>query len=133
MKSRKVNGPGMLNVYKLGMVGKRLKEVCGTDTACFKNKVQEDATYKFPEDTQILQLVDLAFPECSANRCLERRDSCKDAGKIFDRLRRAAFLNPSKKEYWRALSCIYASAGFADSAKGMINIYKRSLRSGSIR
>ena len=125
-----MNGPGMLNIYKLGMVGKRLKELCGTDAYCFKNKIQESATYEFPEDTEILQLVDLAFPECSANNCSERREHCKDTEKIFDRLRKAAFLNPSKKEYWRALSCIYASAGFVDGAEGMINIYKGLLGAG---
>ena len=126
----RMNGPGMLNAYKLGMVGKRLKEQCGTYIYCYKNKIQDSATYEFPEDTGVLELVDHAFPECSTDKCLERRDECKDTGEIFDRLRKAALLNPSKKEYWRALSCIHASAGFADSAEGMMNIYEGLLGAG---
>ena len=118
-----MNGPGMLNAYKLGMVGKKLKELCGTDVYCFKNNILKDSTYEFPEDTGVLELVDQAFPECSADKCLQRGDSCQDMEETFNRLRKAALLNPSKKEYWRALSCIHASAGFADSAEGMINIY----------
>ena len=126
-----MNGPGMLNAYKLGMVGKRLKEQCGADIYCYKNKIQESATYEFPEDTDVLELVDKAFPECNAaNKCLEKRDSCQDTGEIFDRLRKAAFLNPSKKEYWRALSCVHATAGFVDSAEGFMNIYKGLLGEG---
>ena len=46
-----MNGPGMLNAYKLGMVGKRLKEQCGEDIYCYKNKIQDSATYEFLEDT----------------------------------------------------------------------------------
>ena len=97
--------------------------VGGSNLYCFKTKIQDSATYEFPEDTAVLDLVDQAFPECSADKCFEKRESCQDVGKIFDRLRKAAFLNPSHKEYWRYLSCIYASAGFADNAKGMRSIY----------
>ena len=127
-----MNGPGMLNAYKLGMVGKRLKEQCGSDIYCYKNKIREPAAYRFSEDTAVLELVDKAFPECNAdNKCLKKRDSCQDTGEIFDRLRKAAFLNPSKKEYWRALACIHSTAGFTDSAEGMMNIYKGLLGEGS--
>ena len=118
-----MNGPGMLNAYKLGMVGKRLKELCGTDVYCFKNKIHEEATYEFPEDTTVFELADLAFPECSTDKCLEKSNSCQDKAEIFERMRKAAFLNPSNKEYWRYLSCVYASSGFSENAKGMRNIY----------
>ena len=119
------NGPGMLNAYKLGMVAKKLKEECGQDKYinCIKSKIQDPATYEFPEDLDILALVDKNFPECSANACFQKKESCENVGAIFQRLRKAAFLNPHKKEYWRYLSCIYASAGFAYNAKGMRNIY----------
>ena len=30
------NGVGMVNAYKLGMVGKRLKQMCGNNVSCFK-------------------------------------------------------------------------------------------------
>ena len=122
-----MNGPGMLNAYKLGMVGKKLKEQCGKDIYCYKLKINNPATYEFPEDTGVLQLVNKAFPECNPdpNTCSERKNNgCHNTEEVFDRLKKAAFLNPSKKEYWRALACIYASNGFVDSAEGMMNIYK---------
>ena len=118
-----MNGPGMLNAYKLGMVAERLKELCGEDINCFKLKLQEDSTYEFEEDEGVLELVELAFPECSADKCLEKRESCQDVDQVFERLRKAAFLNPENKDYWRYLSCVYASSGFPDNAKGMRNIY----------
>ena len=37
----RLNGFGMVNAYKLGMVGKRLKEICGTDVSCFKDRIQK--------------------------------------------------------------------------------------------
>ena len=123
------HGPGMLNAYKLTMVAKKLKEECGGGKDkkyyinCMKSKIQDPATYAFPEDTDILALVDKNFPECSAKACFQKKESCDNVGAIFKRLRKAAFLNPHKKEYWRYLSCIYASAGFAENAKGMRNIY----------
>ena len=117
------HGPGMLNAYKLGMVAKKLKKECGQEINCIKSKIKNPATYKFPEDVDILALVDKNFPECRAKECFQKKESCQNVGEIFHRLREAAFLNPHKKEYWRYLSCIYASAGFAENAKGMRNIY----------
>ena len=64
----RLNGVGMVNAYKLGMVGKKLKELCGTDLYCFKNKIREDSTYNFPEDEGLQEAVEQAFPECSANQ-----------------------------------------------------------------
>ena len=124
----RMNGAGMVNAYKLGMVGKRLKEECGEDINCFKNKIVQDSTYEFPEDEGLFEAVEEAFPECSADKCLERSDSCTDKEAVFKRLRKAAFLNPSSnKEMWRYLSCIYASSGFPDNARGMRNIYNALL------
>ena len=119
-----LNGPGMLNAYKLGMVGKRLREECGTDIACFKNLIQQDSTYDFPEEEGLMEIVEKAFPECSVTKCLERSKNCADKAAAFEKLRKATFLNPSAdKEHWRYLSCIYSSSGFADNAKGMRGIY----------
>ena len=124
----RMNGAGMVNAYKLGMIGKKLKEECGDDIYCFKNKIREDSTYEFPEDEGLFEAVEEAFPECSADKCLERSSSCTDKEAVFKRLRKAAFLNPSSnKEMWRYLSCIYASSGFPDNARGMQNIYNALL------
>ena len=66
------NGVGMLNSYRLGMVGKRLKEECGDDIYCFKNMIRKDSTYEFPEDKDLLKDVERAFPECSQRTCSEQ-------------------------------------------------------------
>ena len=106
------NGAGMVNAYKLGMIGKKLKEECGDDIYCFKNKIREASTYTFPEDEGLFEAVEEAFPECSADKCLERSNSCPDKEAAFKRLRKAAFLSPHNMKMWRSLSCIYASKRF---------------------
>ena len=125
-----LNGPGMLNAYKLGMVAERLKKLCGKDIYCFRNKLQDSTTYEFPRDEGVLELVELAFPECSSDKCFEKRESCQDVDQIFERLRKSAYLNPENKEYWRYLSCVYSASGFPDNAKGMRNIYNGLLGAG---
>ena len=119
-----LNGPGMLNAYKLGMVGKRLREKCGTDINCFKNMINQDSTYEFPEEEGLMEMVEQAFPECSTTQCREKSKSCENKTAAFEKLRKAVFLNPSAdEEKWRYLSCIYSSSGFADNAKGIRSIY----------
>ena len=119
------SGVGMVNAYKLGMVGKRLKQTCGTNISCFKEYIQKDATYQFPEDKGLFQEVNQAFPECSSNQCQNKSNSvCADKASTFKRLRKAAFLNPHNKELWQHISCIYYSGDFAQNAKGAMSVYK---------
>ena len=118
------NGPGMLNAYKLGMVGKKLRKECGADIACFKRLIGQDSTYEFPEEEGLMEEVERAFPECSTTQCRQKSNSCEDKAASFEKLRKALFLNPSSdKEQWRYLSCIYSSSGFADNAKGARGVY----------
>ena len=77
------NGVGMLNAYKLGMVGKRLKEKCGDDIYCFKNMIRKDSTYKFPEDKDLSQAVEQAFPECNQTCGDNVESSCADKGQCL--------------------------------------------------
>ena len=125
-----MNGPGMLNAYKMAMVAEKLKKLCGEYVYCFKEKLRNPETYEFPEDEGVLSLVEEVFPECSADKCFKKRESCQNVGHIFERLRKAAYLNPENKEYWRYLSCVYSSSGFPDNAKGMRNIYNGLLGAG---
>ena len=118
------NGVGMVNAYKMGMVGKKLKELCGEDKACFKNKIQDSSTYDFSEDPGVLQVVDRTFPECSVDNCSENFDICTDKAEAIKSLRKAAFLNPDNKEVWRYLACIYKSSGFTKDAEGAMSFYK---------
>ena len=121
----RLNGVGMVNAYKLGMVGERLKITCGWNADCFKRMIQEDATYNFPEDQGLLQAVNNAFPQCSSNQCnAESSRTCEDKDAVFERLRKAAFLNPSNGELWRNIACIYDSGNFIKNAHGTMSIYK---------
>lgn len=120
-----LSGVGMLNTYKLGMVGKRLKQTCGSDISCFKDMIQKEVTYVFSEDEGLLQAVNNAFPYCSSNQCSRGSSHiCEDKAAVFKRLRKAAFLNPSNGELWRNIACIYDSSGFIRDAQGAISIYK---------
>ena len=124
-KVPRLSGAGMLNAYKLGMVGKRLKSICGKNIVCFKEMIQKDSTYNFPEDKGLIQEVNSAFPQCSNNQCgKESSKTCEDKGAVFERLRKAAFLNPSNGELWRNIACIYDSGNFTKNAQGAMSIYK---------
>ena len=124
-KVPQLNGVGMVNSYKLGMVGELLKITCGKNVSCFKEKIQKEATYNFPEDQGLLQAVNNAFPHCSSNQCNRRSNrTCEDKAAVFERLRKAAFLNPSNGELWRNIACIYDSANFTKNAQGAMSTYK---------
>ena len=121
----RLSGVGMLNAYKLGMVGKRLKLTCGKNIVCFKEMIQKDSTYNFPEDQDLLQVVNNAFPQCGNNQCgKESSKTCEDKASVFKRLRKAAFLNPSNGELWRNVACVYDSGNFVKNAQGAMSIYK---------
>ena len=124
-KVPQLSGVGMVNAYKLGMVGERLKITCGRNVACFKEMIQNEATYNFPEDQGLLQAVNNAFPHCSSNQCkAESSRTCEDKDAVFERLRKAAFLNPSNGELWRNIACIYDSGNFTKNAQGAMSTYK---------
>ena len=124
-KEPRLSGVGMLNAYKLGMVGKRLKQTCGKNISCFKEMIQKDVAYVFPEDKGLLQAVNSVFPQCSHNQCnASSSQTCEDKAAVFKRLRKAAFLNPSKGELWRSMACIYNLSGFTKNAQGAMSTYK---------
>ena len=122
------NGVGMVNAYKLGMVGERLKQICENDVSCFKKLIQSDNIYIFPEDSGLSGALDQAFPECSRTHCKSNNNNssvmCSDKAAVVKRLRKAAFLNPQNKELWRNLACVYASGGFTENSKAIMSFYR---------
>ena len=126
-KPRK-NGIGMVNAYKLAMVGKRLKAQCGRDLDCFRRKIKDAETYKFPEDPGLAEALGQAFPQCSRDRCAQSNvnnpPSCAGKDAALKRLRKAAFLNPSNRKHWRQIACIYSEGGFHKNSGGALSIYK---------
>ena len=137
------NGYGMVNAYKLAMIGKRLKEQCGNDKSCFKQKINDPKNYYF-SPSKILSQVRGAFPECD-NQCVgipsqsgcrgasctsRRTKQCNTKSKVFNELRKAAFLSPHDGDLWRNIACIYQSAGFTEDAQMALSVYK-STNAGS--
>ena len=121
------NGVGMVNAYKLARVGKRLKEQCGQDIACFKRAINNSATYSWPADTGLLSAVDQAFPECSQSACaslVSQPAVCQNKAQVFKRLRKQALLNPSNKDLWKKIGCIYTNSGFWENGKSAFSIYR---------
>ena len=131
--SPRTNGVGMVNAYKLGMVGKRLKKICGQNKSCIKGKIHYDPSiYNFPEDSSLPEALDQAFPECRSDTgsCSFKSSSlglCSNKEYVFKRLRKAVFLDPSNNKLWRYLACIYKSNGFDENAKGAMEFYKNSV------
>ena len=113
----RMHGVGMVNAYKLGMLGKQLKQMCGTNISCFKEKIRDPSSYKFPEDQGLEEDIHQAFPECSPE-CggIMSDDSCSNKAKVFKRLRQAVFLNPSDKKLWASLACIYQHRDFEEAS-----------------
>ena len=118
------NGVGMLNAYKLGMVGKKVKELCGTDKSCIREMIQGEELYEFPKDTEVIDAVETSFPECSVNHCSDRFSICTDKSAVLKQLRKAVFLDTSNKKLWKYLSCVYQSLGFPKDAQGAMSAYK---------
>ena len=119
-KPRK-NGVGLLNSYKLGEVAKRLKKKCGKSSFCFKREIRKDENYHFEFDKSLKEDILRGFPECSLERGdkEDKKSHCGEKGRIFKRLRQAILLNPSRKELWDVLACIYSSGGFTDNAEAL--------------
>ena len=125
------NGVGMVNAYKLMMVGKHLKKTCGRDITCFKNMLREDNTYLFhTKDPSLNADVTRAFPTCTSTcttKDLQKKPaSCADKAKVFKKLRKEAFLNPQDKELWEQISCIYGQAGFEGNMLFASSLYESS-------
>ncbi len=123
LKKPRKNGAGMLNSYKMAMVGEELKRLCGKNISCFKQNIKNPAIYKFPEDPSLTADVQQAFPECS-QECGGTEESCKNKAEVFKRLRKESLLNPSNRVAYRQLACIYKNSGLRKNAQGAFNTYK---------
>lgn len=120
------NGVGLLNSYKLGMVGKRLKKKCkGRSDSCFQEEIANDENYRFEVDKGLEGEIAEAFPACALKEIKKTPTigtDCEDKKKSFKKLRKAVLLNPEEKNLWEALSCIYKEAGFFANGKALERI-----------
>ena len=119
-----INGAGMMNAYKLGEVGKRLKEKCkGKSPSCFKDEILNEENYRFDQGESLKRDLSRVFPDCAIGKELaisSERADCEEKEEIFTRLRKAILLNPQKsKEFLKSLSCIYNEGGFTQNAKAL--------------
>ena len=114
------NGSGLLNTYKLGRVGKLLREKCrGKGSDCFKREIRNDRNYKFEPDETLKRDLARIFPACpvSGAKRRGRGGSCDEKEDVFNRLRRSVLLSPKRSDLWKVLGCIYGEAGFSENKK----------------
>ena len=124
----RTNGVGMVNAYKLMMVGKHLKKTCGRNITCFKNMIRQDDTYLFHnKDPSLNKDLVRAFPNCTPSSKVDDLQkppaSCADKAKVFKKLRKEAFLNPQDKDLWARIACIYGQGGFTANKEFALRIY----------
>ena len=119
----RMNGVGLLNSYKLGMVGKRLKRKCEDQgIRCFKQEIRNEESYRFEVDKTLMGDLKETFPGCYLKKKISRGvvKTCNVHGRrvrtVFKRLRQSVLLNPERKELWEVLSCIYKGNGFSVNA-----------------
>lgn len=119
-----INGAGLVNAYKLGEVGKRLKKKCKNKSLfCFKEEILKEETYRFDLDKSLKRDLSKVFPACAIRKksanSLEM-SSCEKKGEVFKRLRKAVLLNPKEsKEFLNVLGCIYREGGFSQNAEAI--------------
>ncbi len=117
-----VNGAGLVNAYKLGEVGKRLKKKCVSNVSCFKEEILNEENYHFDLDKNLSGDLNRAFPACArtsqSTGALSSAVSCAEKGKVFKKLRQAILLNPlESRGLLENLSCIYRRGGFSQNAE----------------
>ena len=119
------NGVGLLNSYKLGMVGKILNKKCkNKGDFCFKQNIRGEAIYHFQQDEDLLQDLYNTFPMCflKGENELESEKSCDEKDRVLKKLRQTVLLQPKRKELWNILSCIYKEGGFLQNGEILDNI-----------
>ena len=91
------NGLGLLNIFKMANVARRLKNLCENDfrnrDECFEEEIMNNNTYTFPK------------PLNCGDDIMRRSDI--DNGEKLKELRKFAFLNEHDKCLWRKISSIY--------------------------
>ena len=122
-----INGVGLLNAYKLGEVGKRLKKKCQNKTSsCFKKEILNEANYRFKLDKNLKRDLGEVFPDCAPGQTLQtgpKAPDCEEKKRTFKKLRQAVLLNPKEsKELLKSLSCIYREGGFSQNALALDNL-----------
>ena len=119
-----INGVGLLNAYKLGMVGKRLKEKCqNKDPSCFQEEINNEENYHFDVDQNLQGELTRVFPSCASGEKSSNFSeglNCEEKRKTFTRLRKAFFLSPEEnKNLLKSLSCIYKERGFSQNVEAL--------------
>ena len=116
------NGVGIVNAYKVALVGKRLHRICGNDDRC-KSQVIKDrgkSLYRFKRTKGLLEKVEMFFPQCSSrgNGALTIlcNRNCDEKARVLRQLRQEFLLNPQDSVMANYLACIYSSHGYEETA-----------------
>jgi hypothetical protein len=110
------HGSGSLNSFKIFQIAQRLRQHCpGPDrTGCVTAKLDADATYEF-EPTPIPGLA-AAFPQCFSTARSALVPDCESRKRLFNQLRREAFLAQKNSHLWEQLACLHRMQGLSVNA-----------------
>ena len=123
-------GAGILNVYKIGAVAFKLRDICQNDQTCVASYIDSDTTYNFnltQERSVLLTKAQHVFPTCFVeSSVLSLPDtSCEEKHETLEELRKLAFLNPSDKDIWQIISCINRENGLTTHAEFYTRLAER--------
>ena len=123
-------GAGILNVYKIGAVAFKLRDICQNDQTCVASYIDSDTTYHFDltqERSVLLTKAQHVFPTCFVeSSVLSLPDaSCEEKHETLEELRKLAFLNPSDKDIWQIISCINRENGLTTHAEFYTRLAER--------
>ena len=112
-----LDGPGILNTYKIGQVAFRLKKQCGKEAnfgRCIQESLQNPKTYDFTIDKDIGK-AEALFPPCFGRTSKNTAPLCEQLA-AFKKIRAQALLTGDPSLY-QGISCIYDTLGFHENAK----------------
>ena len=123
-------GAGILNVYKIGAVAFKLKDICQNDQACIASYIDSENTYIFDlaqERGRLLTKSQSVFPTCfsESSVSLSSNVSCEEKHDTLAELRRLAFLDPSDQAVWQVISCINKENGLTTHAEFYARLAER--------
>ena len=125
---------GILNVYKIGEIGFRLKNKCQKNTSCFFTSLRSEEAYYFDqkiENKTWQHHLSIWFPRCAKNSRQSHTETFRNKSSFLNELRKAAFLNPEDSQLWRMIACVYEEkdlTGHVDFYKGLANRFEKSDR-----
>ncbi len=112
-------GAGLINIYKIGKVALRLREMCSNDesiNSCIHEGINNHNSYLFESEIVLGDVASL-WNSCGNSDDGTHENDTDLKRQRLNALRASLLLSPENAEGWALLSCIYGSEGFSVNAK----------------